>query len=133
MAVNGGHAGTKKVPNWGHVKIDFFQSLGPWVTLVWRRGSTGVERYGCIPQSGANNLGEIPQKTGAPNPLFLKSFSGERTLWDSSLPIALTLWDTPVLCTPPLPLSQLVLMKSETPRSRKASPDMNGEGSSSFL
>ena len=36
----------------------------------WPRGSTGVQRYGCIPQSVANNLGEIPQKMGAPNPLF---------------------------------------------------------------
>ena len=30
----------------------------------------------------------------------------ERTFWDSSLPVSLTLWDTPVLFTPPLPLSQ---------------------------
>ena len=29
------------------------------------------------------------------------------TLWDLSLPVTLTLWDTPVLCTPPLPLSQI--------------------------
>ena len=43
---------------------------------------------------------------GAPNPL-LKSFSGEGTLWDSSLSVPLMLWDTPVVCTPPLPLSQL--------------------------
>ena len=34
----------------------------------WQRGSTGAERYGCIPQSAANNLGEIPQEMGAPNP-----------------------------------------------------------------
>ena len=34
------------------------------------RGSTGVQRYGCIPRSAANSLGEIPQKSGAPNPLF---------------------------------------------------------------
>ena len=36
----------------------------------WQQGSTGVERYGCIPRSAANNLGEIPQKMGAPNPLL---------------------------------------------------------------
>ena len=35
-----------------------------------------------------------------------KEFSGRGTLWDSSLPVTLALWDTPVLCTPPLPLSQ---------------------------
>ena len=34
------------------------------------RGSTGVERYGRIPRSAANNLGEIFWKMGAPNPLF---------------------------------------------------------------
>ena len=28
------------------------------------------QRYGCIPRSAANNLGQIPQKLGAPNPLF---------------------------------------------------------------
>ena len=38
--------------------------------LNWSRGSTGVQRYGCIPRSAANNLGQIPQKLGAPNPLF---------------------------------------------------------------
>ena len=38
--------------------------------LPWPRGSTGAQRYGCIPRSAANNLGEIPQNLGAPNPLF---------------------------------------------------------------
>ena len=33
------------------------------VTLCW-------PRYGCIPRSGANNLGEISLKLGAPNPWF---------------------------------------------------------------
>ena len=42
----------------------------------WPRGSTGVQRYGCIPRSAANNLGEIPQKLGAPNPLFWRVFLG---------------------------------------------------------
>ena len=67
-------------------------------------GSTGVQRYRCIPRSAANNLGEIPKNLGAPNLLFLKSFRVERTFWDSSLLVSLTLWDTPVLFTPPLPL-----------------------------
>ena len=43
---------------------------------TWPRGSTGVERYGCIPRSAANNLGEIPQKMGAPNPLFSRVLLG---------------------------------------------------------
>ena len=38
--------------------------------------------------------------------LVLKSFSGEGTLWDFSLPVSLTLWDTLALFTPPLPLPQ---------------------------
>ena len=42
----------------------------------WPRGSTGVQRYGCIPRSAANNLGQIPQKMGAPNPLFWRVFLG---------------------------------------------------------
>ena len=75
-------------------------ALSPWSTL-WPRGSTGVQRYGCILRSAANNLGEISSKS-----LLLKSLSGEGTLWDSSLPASLTLWDTPALFTPPLPLPQ---------------------------
>ena len=42
----------------------------------WPQGSTGVQKYGCIPRSAANNLGEIPQNMGAPNPLFLRVFLG---------------------------------------------------------
>ena len=30
--------------------------------------SGGGQRYRCIPQSAANNLGKIPQKMGALNP-----------------------------------------------------------------
>ena len=36
----------------------------------WSRGSTGVQRYRCIPRSAANKLGEIPKKLGSPNLLF---------------------------------------------------------------
>ena len=53
-------------------------------TGIWPRGSTGVERYGCIPRSAGKKLGlklgEIPQETGAPNPLFSKFFRGGNTL-----------------------------------------------------
>ena len=45
--------------------------------VTWPRGSTGVQRYGCIPRSAANTLGEIPQKLGAPNPLFSRVFLGK--------------------------------------------------------
>ena len=33
-------------------------------------GEVRVQRYGRIPRSAANNLGEIPKKLGAPNRLF---------------------------------------------------------------
>ena len=72
--------------------------------ICWPRGSTGVQRYGRIPWSAANNLGEIPKKSGSSKSLVLKSFWVERTFGDSSLLVSLTLWDTPVLFTPPLPL-----------------------------
>ena len=78
--------------------------------LFWPRGSTGVQRYGCIPRSAANNLGEIPQNLGALNPLFWRVFGGEGTHWDVSLLVSLTLWDTPVLFTPPLPPPPTVLV-----------------------
>ena len=45
--------------------------------------------------------------------LVLKSFSGEGTLWDSSLPVSLTLWDTPALSTPPLRLPQSLPEKKQ--------------------
>ena len=32
----------------------------------------GAGRYGCITKNAANNLGEIPQRMGTPNPLFFK-------------------------------------------------------------
>ena len=40
------------------------------------------------------------------NSLVLKSFWVETTFWDSSLLVSLTLWVTPVLFMPPLPLAQ---------------------------
>ena len=66
-------------------------------------------KYGCrkvrvYPAECGKQLGRDPSKNGISKSLVLKSFSGEGTLWDSSLP---ALWDTPVLCTPPLPHSQI--------------------------
>ena len=68
-------------------------------------------KYGCTkvrvyPAECDKQLGRDPSKNGSSKSLVLKSFSGEGTLWDASLPVTLTLWDTPVPCTPPLPLSQ---------------------------
>ena len=51
------------------------------IFLDWPWGSTGAERYGFIPRSAANTLGEIPQKKGNSKPLVLKGFSwGGNTL-----------------------------------------------------
>ena len=68
---------------------------------------TGHKKVRVYPEECGQQLGTDPSKNGSSKSLVLKSFSGERTLWDSSLPVSLTVWDTPVLCTPPLPLSQL--------------------------
>ena len=76
--------------------------------MLWSRGSTGVQRYGCIPRSAVNNFGTDPSNIGSSKSLVLKSFSGEGTLWDSSLPVSRTLWDTPAPFTPPLPLPQML-------------------------
>ena len=48
----------------------------------------------CILRTAANNLGEIPE-TGAGN--------RGNTFWDLFLAVSITLWDTLVLCAPPLP------------------------------
>ena len=58
------------------------------------------------PAECGEQLGTDPSKIGSSKSLVLKSFSGEGTLWDSSLPVSLTLGDTPALLTPPLPLPQ---------------------------
>ena len=68
-------------------------------------------KYGCTevrvyPAECGEQLGTDPSKIGSSQSLVLKSFSGEGTLWDSSLPISLTLWDTRALFAPPLPLPQ---------------------------
>ena len=59
------------------------------------------------PEECGEQLGRDPSKIGSSKSLVLKRSSGEGTLWDSSLPVSLTLWDTPTLFTPPLPLPQL--------------------------
>ena len=66
-------------------------------------------KYGCTevrvyPTECGEQLGRDPSKIGSSKFLVLKSFSGEGTRWNSSLLVSLTLWDTPVLFTPPLPL-----------------------------
>ena len=76
-------------------------------------------KYGCTevrvyPTECGEQLGTDPSKIGSSKSLVLKGFSGEGTLWDSSLPVSLTLWDTPALFTPPLPLP------------RKTSPGASG-------
>ena len=74
-----------------------------WASQV---GQGEVQMY---PTECGEQLGTDPSKIGSSKSLVLKSFSGEGTLWDSSLPVSLTLWDTPALFTPPLPLRQKCL------------------------
>ena len=68
--------GFKWEMGWVVVGTAFFGAPDFGQNLDWPRGSTGVQRYGCIPRSAANNLGEIPQKLGAPNPLFRRVLLG---------------------------------------------------------
>ena len=64
------------------------------------------------PTECGEQLGTDPSKIGSSKSLVLKSFSVEGTLWDSSLPVSLTLWDTPALFTPPLPLPQFEVQRN---------------------
>ena len=65
-----------------------------------RQLATG--KYGCrkarvCPAECGQQLGRDPSKHGSSKSLVLKSFSGEGPFWDLSLPVTLTLWDTPVV------------------------------------
>ena len=94
--------------------------------LSSERLATG--KYGCAevrvyPAECGEQLGTDPSKIGSSKSLVFKSFfSGEWTLGDSSLPVSLTLWDTPALLTPPLPLPQNVLPYSSLPSVTKRIP-----------
>ena len=75
-------------------------------------------KYGCTevrvyPAECGEQLGTDLSKVGSSKSLVLKSFPGEGTLWDSSLPVSLTLWDTPALFTPPLLLPQSLPEKKQ--------------------
>ena len=66
----------------------------------------GLKKFNLERQHWKNqafNTSERCLKNGSSKSLVLKSFSGEGRLWDSSLLVALTLWDMPVLCTPHFP------------------------------
>ena len=77
-----------------------------WVAWVLATGKYGCTEVRVYPAECGEQLGRDPPKIGSSKSLVLKSFSREGTLWDSSLLVTLTLWDTPVLFTPPLPLPQ---------------------------
>ena len=72
---------------------------------ILETGKYGCRKVRVYATECGEQLGRDPSENGSSKSLVLKSFSREGTLWDSSLLVALTLWDTPVLCTPPLPLS----------------------------
>ena len=64
--------------------------------------------YGCTevrvyPAECSEQLGRDPNKIGSSKSLVLKSFGVERTFWELSLPVSLTLWDTPALLRPHFP------------------------------
>ena len=65
------------------------------------------------PAECGEQLGRDPSKFGSSESLILRSLGGDGTHWDSSLLVSLTLWDTPVLFTPPLALPQIHLRLRE--------------------
>ena len=67
---------------------------------------TKVEVY---PVECSQKLERDPSNNVSCESLVLKSAEG--TLWDPSLPVSLTLWDTLMLCTPPLPFCTSVKME----------------------
>ena len=71
------------------------------------RGKYGCTEVRVYPAECGQQLGRDPSKIGSSKSLVLKSFSAEGTQWDSSLLVPLTLWDTPALFTPVLPLPQI--------------------------
>ena len=92
---------TGSIPN-GNFRLEcilgIFAKIGHGEVRVYR--GTGVSR-GVRRTTWDRSLKNWELQT----PCF-EEFSGERTLWDSSLPVSLPLWDTPALLTPPLPLPQ---------------------------
>ena len=84
-----------------------FSSCDSWWFWPLVTGKYGCRKVRVYPAECGEQLGRDPSKNGSSKSLVLTSFSGEGTLWDSSLSITLALWDRPVLCAPPpLPLSQ---------------------------
>ena len=73
--------------------------------LCWSWWGAGVERYGCIPQSTANNLGEIPRKWGLQMPYFEELFCGRNTLALVPASLPHTLGYACTLYTPTSPLT----------------------------
>ena len=59
--------------------------------LFLAKGKYGCTEVRVYPTECGEELGTDPSKIGSSKSLILKSFSGEGTLWDSSLPVSLTL------------------------------------------
>ena len=64
-------------------------------------GKHGCTEARVYPAECGEQLGRDPSEIGSSKSLVLKRFWGEGTLWDSSLPVSITLWDTPALLRPP--------------------------------
>ena len=76
---------------------------------VWVLAGMGAFHEQCSRQ-----LRTDPWGNGSSKSLVLKSFAGEGTSCDSSVPVSLTLEDTLVVCTTPLP-SPLNMIKIQKP------------------
>ena len=116
-----------------HVSVIFFVTFPPNPFLP---DSFCVR---CLPQSSLKN--------GSSKPLVLEGFSGEGTLWNSSLLVCHTFRDTPALCTPLLLLSSRTHKRVSKPMcfipasehrvsilvGRRTRPSLNNAGSAGRL
>ena len=112
--------GKEKVPHWSRAVYAFFipeenhksridsrSNSRSWCELTWAGDLLGhaVGKYGCRKlrvhsSAWRQQLGRRSLKQWELVLKVLFCFLGERTFWDSSLVVSLTLWDEPVLCTP---------------------------------
>ena len=89
--------------------------------FLFETGKYRCRKVRVYPRSAANNLGEIPQRMGAPNASVCKGFPGEGTLCHSSLLVSFTLF-----VHPHIPSSNKSWQggKSSTPLCRRGSTNL---------
>ena len=90
------------------LKLTLFGGGGGGSHCDLTTGKYGCRKVHVYPAECGQQLARDPSTSGSSKSLVLRSFAGKGRLRDSSLLVSLTLWDTPVVCASPLPLSQLM-------------------------